>query len=55
MLKERKDNNIKKAIAAALKEVKTKTKPKVIKPIKRPKNMNKGGMANDMRKSGLFK
>ena len=42
-LKERKDNNIKKAIASALTEVKTEKKEKVLKPEKRPK-MNKGGM-----------
>ena len=44
LLKERKDKNIKKAIAAALKEVKTEKKEKIFKPEKRPK-MNKGGMA----------
>ena len=44
LLKERKDRNIKKAIAAALKEVKTEKKEKIFKPEKRPK-MNKGGMA----------
>ena len=43
-LKERKDKDIKKAIAAALKEVKTEKKEKVLKPEKRPANMNKGGM-----------
>jgi len=43
-LKERKDKNIKKAIASALKEIKTEKKEKIFKPEKRPK-MNKGGMA----------
>ena len=44
LLKQRKDRDIKKAIAAALKEVKTEKKEKVLKPEKRPANMNKGGM-----------
>ena len=40
---------MKAAINKALKEA------NINKPKKRPANMNKGGMVNDMRKSGLFR
>jgi len=55
ILKEKRAKSMKAAIKKALEEVKTKTKKKVLKPEKRPANMNKGGMVNDMRKSGLFR
>ena len=44
ILKEKKAKSMKAAIKKALEEVKTKTKKKVLKPEKRPANMNKGGM-----------
>ena len=47
------DQQIKRGVKKALKEANT-NKPKN-KPKKRPANMNKGGMVNDMRKSGLFR
>ena len=52
ILKEKRAKSMKAAINKALKEANI-NKPK--KPKKRPANMNKGGMVNDMRKSGLFR
>jgi hypothetical protein len=49
ILKEKRAKSMKAAINKALKEVNTN------KPKKRPTKMNKGGMVNDMRKSGLFR
>ena len=49
ILKEKRAKSMKAAINKALKEANTN------KPKKRPANMNKGGMVNDMRKSGLFR
>ena len=53
ILKEKRAKSMKAAINKALKEANI-NKPKN-KPKKRPANMNKGGMVNDMRKSGLFR
>ena len=43
------DQQIKRGVKKTLEQVNTN------KPKKRPANMNKGGMVNDMRKSGLFR